>query len=115
MDRMTGRMPREPLGVLILRELYALVRQRHAFTVEDVTEAVRRYRPVHRTTVRQLVAAAMQCRSDYRSRVIPSPNGRWRRLYEPAEMYQVCPLCQRAQQAQAVVCEACGNWLSGLN
>ncbi|GEM_PF-5785317 len=115
MDRTQGHPDREPLGVLILRELFVFVQQRHAFTVDDVTRAVRRHRPVHQTTVRQFVAAAMQRRSDYRTRLIPSANGRWQRLYEPADVYQVCPLCRRAQQAQAVICEACGNVLSGVN
>lgn len=106
----------EPLGVLILRELHTLVKQRHTFTVEDVVQAVRRHRPVHhQTAVRQLVAAVMERRSDYRSRLVQTADGRWCRLYEPVEMYQVCPLCGREQRARSITCEVCDTVLPSLN
>ncbi len=105
----------EPLGVLILRELHTFVKKRNTFTVEDVVRAVRRHRPVQQTTVRQLVIAAMQRRSDYRSRLVRLANGQWQRIYEPASVYQVCPLCGREQCAQAMTCEVCETVLSSLN
>ncbi|HBY93096.1 MAG: hypothetical protein M5U01_39490 [Ardenticatenaceae bacterium] len=108
----------EPLTVTVMRELFALVAARQAFTVFEVAGAVRRSRPCHTSDVRRVVHAAMQLRPDYTRHLVwyQQPFGpvqAWE--YVPTVHYLICTVCHSSQPLSAAVCLDCGSILFSLN